>query len=168
MTDDERAFEAYSKISEQIEREDARLNERMTWGLSINGALLAFFGVLGGMYKDVLPHPSTSVAIFVCAIAAFLSIIALLVCDWTINGVQDARKQIYYIRKVYDDKWKTKIENELSLPRPFGSRDLYDKTIHISRWWGDDLFRVMRALWLIILGCLIFGAFYVLHRGELQ
>jgi hypothetical protein len=155
MTDDQRAIQAYSKISEQITKEDARIHERMTWGLSINGALLALFGVVGGLLKDFLPRASTSVVAFVCVITTLLAIIALLVCYWTISGMQDARKQIYYVREVYNFKWKQKLEDELGLPRPFGSRELYEQTVRISRWWGDDLFRLVGLLWLIIVfGCL--------------
>jgi tRNA isopentenyl-2-thiomethyl-A-37 hydroxylase MiaE len=40
MTEDERAFQAYSKIAEQITKEDGLVNQRLTWGASINGALL--------------------------------------------------------------------------------------------------------------------------------
>lgn len=155
MTDDQRAIQAYSKISEQITKEDARIHERMTWGLSINGALLALFGVVGGLLKDFLPRASTSVVAFVCVITTLLAIIALLVCYWTISGMQDARKQIYYVREVYNFKWKQKLEDEFGLPRPFGSRELYEQTVRISRWWGDDLFRLVGLLWLVIVfGCL--------------
>ena len=162
MTDDDRAIQVYSKIAEQIIKEDVRVNERMTWGMSINGALLALLGVGSGLFKDILPHASISVTLFVCVIAALLSIIALFVCHWTIDSVRGAREQIYYIRKIYSDRWKTKIEDELGLPRPFGSRDLYDETIRISRWWGDDLFRFISVIWLlIIVACVAAAAFHL-------
>ena len=71
MTDDERnhAIEAYSKIAEQVEKEDGLVNQRLTWGASINGALFALLAVL---FKDFLLHDSILVAIFGCVIAVFL------------------------------------------------------------------------------------------------
>jgi len=48
----ERAIQAYSKIAEQIKKEDELVNQRLTWGASINGALLALLGVGGGLFKD--------------------------------------------------------------------------------------------------------------------
>ena len=156
MTDDQRAIQAYSKISEQITKEDARINERMTWGLFNKWrASCALRRVVGGLLKDFLPHASTSVVGLICVITTLLAIIALLVCYWTISGMQDARKQIYYVREVYNSKWKQKVEDEFGLPRPFGSRELHEQTVRISRWWGDDLFRLVGLLWLIIVfGCL--------------
>src|SRR6516225_7501387 len=113
MTDDDRAIQAYSAISEQITKEDARINERMTWGLSINGALLALFGVVTGLWRDFLAHATTPILIFVSAVTILLTSIALLVCYWTIKGMQDARRQISYLRdEVYDPKWKHKLEDE--------------------------------------------------------
>jgi hypothetical protein len=161
MTEDEHAFQAYSKISEQIAKEDARINERMTWGLSINGALLALFGVVGGLLKDFLPRASTSVVIFACVIATLLAIIAGLVCYWTIRGVQDARKQVYYVREFYNFKWKQKLEDKFGLPRPFGSRELNERTVRVSRWWGDSLFVLVGSLWPIIaVGCWTAAVYY--------
>jgi hypothetical protein len=39
--------------AEQINKEDARINERVTWGISINGGLLALLGVAYTPPKDV-------------------------------------------------------------------------------------------------------------------
>jgi hypothetical protein len=61
MTDDEeRAFAAYSKIAEQISKEDTRVHERMTWGISINGGLLALLGVGYPLLKDIFSHAAGS------------------------------------------------------------------------------------------------------------
>jgi hypothetical protein len=133
VTDDERAIQAYSKIAEQITKEDGLVNQRLTWGASINGALLTLLGAGGGLFKDSLRDASIGVTMFVCVIAVFLSVIAALVCGWTIKGIVDARKKIGYIRKVYNERWQTKIENELGLPRPFG---LDDKTPRIGPMVG--------------------------------
>jgi len=43
MTEDERAFQAYSKIAEQITKEDGLVNQWLTWGASINGARFLHF-----------------------------------------------------------------------------------------------------------------------------
>jgi protein-S-isoprenylcysteine O-methyltransferase Ste14 len=167
MTEDERAFQAYSKIAEQIIKEDTLVHVRMTWGLSINGALLALLGVGGGLLKDSFLRAPPSVIVFVCVMAALLSIVALLVCYWTIKGVGDARKQIYYISSVYHDKWKRTIEDRLGLPRPFGSRELYDKRRRVDRWWGDDLFRFVGALWFVIIVVCLAVAFYYALGGRI-
>jgi hypothetical protein len=159
MTEDERAFQAYSKIAEQITKEDGLVNQRLTWGASINGALLTLLGVGGGLFKDALRDAPIGVTIFVCAIAIFLSIIAALVCGWTIKGIVDARKQISYIREIYDKNWRTKIENELGLPRPFGVRD---DTRRVDPWWGDNLFRLMIGLWVIVIVvCVVVAAYRI-------
>src|SRR6516162_4652423 len=159
MTEDERAFQAYSKIAEQITKEDGLVNQRLTWGASINGALLTLLGVAGGLFKDALRDAPIGVTIFVCAIAIFLSIIAALVCGWTIKGIVDARKQISYIREIYDKNWRTKIENELGLPRPFGVRD---DTRRVDPWWGDNLFRLMIGLWVIVIVvCVVVAAYLI-------
>jgi protein-S-isoprenylcysteine O-methyltransferase Ste14 len=105
MTDDEpmtadeceRAFQVYSKIAEQIKKEDDLVNQRLTWGATINGALLALLGVGGGLFKDSLQHSLIFVIIF-CGIAILLSVIAVLVCWETIQGIKGARTQINYIR----------------------------------------------------------------------
>jgi len=65
MTEDERAFQAYSKIAEQITKEDGLVNQRLTWGASINGALLTLLGVGGGLFKDALRDAPIGVTIFV-------------------------------------------------------------------------------------------------------
>jgi hypothetical protein len=175
MTDDERAIQAYSKIAEQITKEDGLINQRLTWGASINGALLTLLGVGGGLFKDSLRDASIGVTIFVCVIAVFLSIIAALACGWTIKGIADARKQIRYIREIYDTKRRTKIENELGLPRPFGVRDrtprngpwwgfgLDNKTLGVEHpWWGDNLFRLMIGLWVIVIVvCVVAAAYHI-------
>ncbi len=158
MTEDELAFQAYSKIAEQIIKEDARINERMTWGISINGGLLALLGVGYTLLKDIFTHASGCVIISTSVGLAFLAAAALLVCYQTIRGVGDARKQIYYIRKIYETKWKGKIEDELGLPRPFGSREFYTEQgsrMAMPRWWGDNLFRIIGALWLLIIFTLL-------------
>jgi hypothetical protein len=162
MTDDERnhAIEAYSKIAEQVEKEDGLVNQRLTWGASINGALFALLAVL---FKDFLLHDSILVAIFGCVIAVFLSIIAVLVCGATIRGIVDARQQIANIRNIYKRWWQPQIEDELHLPRPFLDKDapsgpsIFDrllrpagldtKTLGQDSWWGDDLFRLLIGLW---------------------
>src|SRR5215467_9242306 len=159
MTEDERAFQAYSKIAEQITKEDGLVNQRLTWGASINGALLTLPGVGGGLFKDAVRDAPIGVTIFVCAIAIFLSIIAALVCGWTIKGIVDARKQISYIREIYDKNWRTKIANELGLPRPFGVRD---DTRRVDPWWGDNLFRLMIGLWVIVIVvCVVVAAYRI-------
>ena len=65
MTDDERnhAIEAYSKIAEQVEKEDGLVNQRLTWGASINGALFALLAVL---FKDFLLHDDISGHFWLC------------------------------------------------------------------------------------------------------
>jgi hypothetical protein len=163
MTDDDHAIEVYSKIAEQIIKEDALVNQRMTWGMSINGALLALLGVGAGLFKDVLPHISTFAILVLCVAAALLSIIGWLVCRWTIKSIQDARKQIRYITGIYNKKWKKKMEEELGLPRPFWGRDLDVRTESIDRWWGDDLFRFISVIWsLIIIACVAIVVFRLL------
>lgn len=170
MTDDERnrAIEAYSKIAEQIEKEDGLVNQRLTWGASINGALFALLAVL---FKDFPFHASILVAIFGCVIAIFLSIIAVLVCGATIRGIVDARQQIANIRGTYRRWWQPQIEQELHLPRPFLDKDapsgpsIFDRllrpvgldteTLGQDLWWGDDLFRLMIGLWIfVVLMCM--------------
>jgi len=166
MTADERehAIQAYSKIAEQIKKEDELINQRLTWGASINGALLALLGVGGGLFKDFFQHSQIFVIIF-CLIAILLSIIAMLVCWETIKGIKGARIQINYIRSVYYEKWKYKIENKveekgLNLPRPFLDKDTAAKvTAELGSWWGDNLFRLMIVLWVIVIGVCFLGAF---------
>jgi hypothetical protein len=164
-TDDderERAIQAYSIIAEQIEKEDGLVNQRLTWGASINGALLALLGVL---FKDLLLHSSILVGVFGCVIAVFLSIIAALVCGSTIKGIVDARKQIEGIRNVYRDYWESQIE-KMHLPRPFYDKgvssgpSIFDgllhpvgldtKTLGQDSWWGDELFRLIIFLWFFV------------------
>jgi hypothetical protein len=141
-------IQAYSKIAEQLTKEDGLVNQRLTWGASINGALLALLGVvftlLGAVFKESLPNASKYVIIFVCLIAVFLSIIAASVCYWTIKGIVDARKQIRYIRHIYDARWQRQIYR-LGLPRPFFDRDKVEEFFKspppMDPWWGDKLFR---------------------------
>jgi hypothetical protein len=57
MTEEERAFEAYSKIAEQIMKEDEIVNQRLTWGASLNGALLVLLGIGGGLSKKLILRP---------------------------------------------------------------------------------------------------------------
>jgi hypothetical protein len=172
MTDErDYAIQAYSKIAEQIEKEDGLVNQRLTWGASINGALLTLLGVGGGLFKDFLKDPSIYVTIFVCVIAVFLSIIAVLVCRWTIEGIVDARKQINYIEGIYKDKWKPRIKNlnlDLDyLPRPFGevpSRAWFLRwpPSDIGPWWGDQIFRLMIVLWVfVIIVCVVAAAYHI-------
>ena len=91
------------------------------------------------------------------------------------KGIVDARKQISYIREIYDKNWRTKIENELGLPRPFGVRDktprngpwwgfgLDNKTLGVDPWWGrDNLFRLMIGLWVIVIVvCVVAAAYHI-------
>ena len=161
MTDDERAIQAYSKIAEQITKEDELVNQRLTWGASINGALLALLGVGGGLFKDSLQHSPIFVTIF-CGIAILLSIIGMLVCWETIKGIKGARKQIHYIREIYNHRWQPEIENKLGLPRPFG---VDDKTLRIDPWWGDNLFRLMISLWVfVIVVCVLAAAYHIARQ----
>jgi len=151
MTEDEIAFQAYSTIAEQINKEDARINERVTWGISINGGLLALLGVAYTPLKDIYTLHCGQLIISMGL--ALLAAAGILVCYQTIRGVGDARKQIYDIRKIYETKWKAKIEDEVGLPRPFGSRGLYaDQGSKMAKplWWGEYLFFVIGALWLMI------------------
>jgi hypothetical protein len=149
MTEDELALQAYSMIAEQIIKEDARINERITWGISINGGLLALLGVSYAPLKDIFALASGPASLAL----AFLAAAAMLVCHQTIRGVGDARKQIYYIRKIYEAKWKGKIEDEIGLPRPFGSREFYteqESGAAKSLWWGENLFFIIGSFWLMI------------------
>jgi hypothetical protein len=171
MTDErEHAFQAYSKIAEQIEKEDGLVNQRLTWGASINGALFALLGVL---FKDLLLDASILANISGCVIAVFLSIIGVLVCGSSIRGIVDARKQIDHIRSIYKEWWQPQVENEMHLPRPFFERHenawpawqwwsawsdrllrpvgLDTKTLGKDSWWGDDLFRLMIGLWVFVI-----------------
>jgi hypothetical protein len=158
--DDERereiVIQAYSKIAEQVTKEDGLVNQRLTWGASINAALLALLGVvftlLGAVFKESLPNASIYVTtILVCLIAIFLSIIAVLVCHWTIKGIVDARKQLRYIHHIYNARWERKI-CRLGLPRPFFDKDKVETFFKpevknelcpppMDAWWGDKLFR---------------------------
>ena len=159
MTEDEHAIAAYGKIAEQIIKEDARVHERMTWGVSVNGALLALLGAGAALAKDVLPHASLPITLFGWVLVALLAMIALLVCHSSIKGVQDARRQIHYIRAVYDSRWKATVEDRLGLPRPFGTRD----NTPIDRWWGDNFFRFIAAVWfLIVVACAVAAAYHLL------
>jgi hypothetical protein len=55
--------------------------------------------------------------------------------------------------------WRTKIENELGLPRPFGVRD---DTRRVDPWWGDNLFRLMIGLWVIVIVvCVVVAAYRI-------
>jgi hypothetical protein len=150
MTEDELAFRAYSTIAEQINKEDARINERVTWGISINGGLLALLGVAYTPLKDI--YTLHCGRLIISMGLALLAAAAVLVCYQTIRGVGDARKQIYCIRKIYERKWKAKID-EIGLPRPFGSRHpRSDQESKMAKplWWGEYLFFVIGALWLMI------------------
>jgi hypothetical protein len=100
--------------------------------------------------------------IIFCGIAILLSVIAVLVCWETIQGIKGARTQINYIRSVYYE-WQDKIEKKgLNLPRPFLDKEIADKfSAELGSWWGDNLFRLMIVLWVIVIGACLVGAAFV-------
>ncbi len=151
MPDDEFALQAYSKIAEQISKEDALINQRMTWGISINAGLLVLLGFGYGLLKDIFTQAS---ARMIASLAlAILAAGAVLVYYNTIRAVRDARMQIFHIRHIYETKWKQRIEDKIGLPRPFGSRELYTEEegrTAKSSWWAENLFFIVGSVWLII------------------
>src|SRR2546423_148826 len=98
MEAEERIFQAYSKISEQFIKEDARVHERMTWGVSINGALFALLGAGYGLLKESLRHATWLETSAAYAAVLALALVAIWICYNTIRAIGDARKQIYYVR----------------------------------------------------------------------
>jgi hypothetical protein len=50
-----------SKIAEQIIQKDALINERMTWGISINAGLPVLLGFGCGLLKDIFTQASSRV-----------------------------------------------------------------------------------------------------------
>jgi hypothetical protein len=146
--------EARKQIAEQITTQEGLINQQLKWGASINGGLLTLLVVGGGLFKDSLRDASIGGTILVCLIAVFLSVIAALVCGRTIKNIVDARKQISYIREIYETKWRTKIEDELGLPRPFG---LASETL---AWQHDNIFRLMIGLWVIVIVVCVVAAVY--------
>ena len=110
MDDAEATLAAYSKISEQIIKEDNIIHQRITAGLTINGFLATFVGAGYSITKDNLKEtPDIIGASFLLA----LSLVAIYVSYRTIRGIDGARRQMAYIRGIYALHWKARVEDTL-------------------------------------------------------
>lgn len=154
--DDEKAFSAYRLIAEQIIKEDNLIHQRVTWGFTINGALLTLIALFFNLTKDV-PN-AFPVARFVLIALALL---AIWVCYITFRNIRGARTQIAYVSKIYEKHWKNRLENDLNLPRPFGG-SLYGKypdgtPITLKIVGSEQLFIAIGILWIGVLILTPFG-----------
>ncbi len=116
------AKEAYDIFASQINKEDALIASRMTWGLTSNGAAVTAFGglyaFLNSTYVDISPV-GRGIALTISLVLLFG--ISYYVYHNTIESIWDARNQIYHIRKIYHQYWGRQLE-ALHVPRPYGSR----------------------------------------------
>jgi len=168
METDEKILEIYSKFSEQMSKEDARIHERVTWGLTINGALITFIGVGFAVLKERLNASIVFIVVYI------LICIALWLCYNTIQAILDAREQISYLKSFYNKEWKGAVK-AFGLPRPFfdrkpkkigyvtrignrifapprGQRERDGIDLPpLERWWGDNVFRALILLWIAML-----------------
>lgn len=147
IDDPDYTLAAYTKISEQIIKEDNIVHQRVTAGLAINGFLATFVGAGYSITKDNLQN---LVDIIISGgLLMGLSLVAIYVSYRTIRGIDAARAQIAYIRGVYVLHWKTKVEDILKLPRPFGSTG-ETKDEDLSKLIGAgpaNLFRAIIVIW---------------------
>jgi hypothetical protein len=151
MDETEKTLSAYTKISDQIAREDNIVNQRITWGLSFNAALVGLATIGYSATKDSIKDHKDFAIVGIIFIA--IAIIAIWVCYLTIRGIIVTRKQQYYVREIYDTYWKVKCEDELRLPRPYGSR-LHGKyldgtEIKLRPGSGEKLFNVIIVGWFL-------------------
>ena len=158
--DDEKAFAAYRLIADQIIKEDNLIHHRITWGFTINGALLTLVALIFNLTKDI-PN------VFIIARFALLALalLAIWICYITFRGIRGARIQIAYVSNVYDTRWKDKMDN-LNLPRPFGGRPFggkdYEKypdgtPIKLSTVGSEQLFIATGIFWIAVLILAPFG-----------
>ncbi len=150
-------FDSYTKISEQIIKEDNIIHQRVTSGLSING-VLATLATLGyAVAKDNIRDQKD--LIIAGVVLCTLAFVAIWVCFTSIESIRAARRQLAYIQYIYNLHWKTIVEENLKLPRPFGGhlpfKDEKGKELKIRAGSSGTLFRAIVVVWLVALATLI-------------
>jgi hypothetical protein len=106
-------LDVYRIFADQIIKEDSLTNHRVTWGIAINGGLIALLGAFYQAFKD-LPHFGVFVVTLLLATAAA----GVFVCYQTMSSTSAADKQLFRIRKKYIEKWQGEFRR-LELPPPF-------------------------------------------------
>jgi hypothetical protein len=109
-------YQAYSKIVEQIIKEDTLVNHRMTWGVSVNGGLITLVIATFGLLKDEIKTGDRLYILILSFIIMLLASVGAWISYQTYNGILDARKQIYYIRDIYKKKGKRKLRKISACP----------------------------------------------------
>jgi hypothetical protein len=146
-------FTAYTKISEQIIKEDNIIHQRTTSGLSINGVLATLAALGYGVAKDNIREQKD--LIIAGVVLCTLAFVAIWVCYSSIRGIRAARRQNAYIQYVYNLHWRTIVEEQLKLPRPFGGnlpyKDENGKKLKVGAGSSGTLFRAVIVVWVIAL-----------------
>jgi hypothetical protein len=156
MGNDDRALAAYKIICDQIIKEDNLINQRVTWGVAINGALLTLIALMLTSTKDI--PKIIPIAGF---ISAALALLAIWICRITYRAVRKAREQILHIKNVYIGEWKDTIEGEFKLPRPLWIEEDASNVIQapkdLKAAEAEQLFIAIGALWIAVLTLALIG-----------
>jgi hypothetical protein len=154
MNEDEKAFFAYTKIAEQISREDTLIHQRTTNGLTVNGVLAtSIFAVYRLTIEDIGKGGTQDYIILIFSVVV-LGLAAIWVNYTTIRQISYARTQNRYLKNYYLEHWQNKMINELHLPQPFGGtvppyKDESGKPIKVGAGEWGSLFRALMIIWMI-------------------
>lgn len=113
---DTKLFQKYQAICRGLDHEAQVTAHRITWALSLSGALLAAATILVTII--MVGHPSRFVTWFLLLTLTFLCGLGAFFSITTHSGVQAAQYQFRYLRNKYF-KLRQKFKRA-GLPRPFG------------------------------------------------
>ena len=146
-------YKVYEAIWRNMERENALISYRASWGLVFTGGIFAAEAVFGNLLIK-MPNQAT----FLLAPMLVLALCAAGVCIMSHFGVKAAREQINSLRHFYysfGDGRSNYFEQTLQLPRPFG-----DPLRHRSGHLNAKVLPIgLCAVWTVVAAFLGVGLF---------
>jgi hypothetical protein len=106
MNETEKTLTAYTKIAEQIAREDTLIQQRGTTGLSINAFLVALAGVVYSVAKERPGSHDLISSTVLAVVFGVLGFIGMWVSFSTIRFIAYGRIQNAYLKQFYIDHLK--------------------------------------------------------------
>lgn len=156
----------YESIWRNMERENALINFRIQWAITLSGGILATEGILTTSLKNSFEPSSDDFVHGVTLLLMFvLSSIAVFFCYKSKEGVWAAQDQINELRKKYESFYtkdgNNVFEADFKLPRPFGSPISHEYG-HIT---AVTFPKVLLAIWIIFAALQFTGSVILLHRA---
>lgn len=146
-------YKVYESIWRNMERENALISYRASWGLVFTGGIFAAEAVFGNLLIR-MPEQAT----FLLTPMLVLALCAASVCFMSHVGVNAALEQIDSLRHFYysfGQGQENYFEQVLQLPRPFG-----DRKRHLRGHVNAKVLPVgLCTVWLIVAGFLIRGLY---------